>query len=70
MGGVEIYKEKHLFFLFLGVARNQWLTIIMTATGDHGWRPAEAKKFVRPHLNGKKLGMVAHACHPSDGGKH
>jgi hypothetical protein len=20
------------------------------------------KKFVRPHLNGKKLGMVAHAC--------
>jgi hypothetical protein len=24
------------------------------------------KKLLRPHLNGKKLGMVAHACHPSD----
>jgi hypothetical protein len=21
--------------------------------------------FVRPHLDGKKLGMVAHVCHPS-----
>jgi hypothetical protein len=27
----------------------------------------QAKKFVRPHLNGKMLGVVAHAYHPSDG---
>jgi hypothetical protein len=25
------------------------------------------KKLVRPHLNRKKLGVVAHICHPSDG---
>jgi hypothetical protein len=24
------------------------------------------KKFVRPHLSGKKLGMVVNSCHPSD----
>jgi hypothetical protein len=25
---------------------------------------------VRPHLTGKKLGMVVHACHPSNRMKH
>jgi hypothetical protein len=28
------------------------------------------KKFVRSHLNSKKLDMVAGFCHPSDGRKH
>jgi hypothetical protein len=28
------------------------------------------KKFVRPHLNGIKLGMVVCACHPSENEKH
>jgi hypothetical protein len=28
------------------------------------------KKFVRLHLNRKKLGMVAHTCHPSYGRRH
>jgi hypothetical protein len=27
------------------------------------------KTLARPHLKGKKLGMVVHTCHPSDGGK-
>jgi hypothetical protein len=27
------------------------------------------KKLARLHLNGKKLGVVAHTCHPSDGRK-
>jgi hypothetical protein len=27
------------------------------------------QKFVKPHLNEKKLSTVACACHPSDGGK-
>jgi hypothetical protein len=26
------------------------------------------KKFARPHLNGKMLGMVVHACQPSEAG--
>jgi hypothetical protein len=38
--------------------------------GSGGSRPAQAKnRFVRPHLNRKKLGMVLHAHHPSDGRK-
>jgi hypothetical protein len=24
------------------------------------------KKFARPHLNGKNLGVVVQTCHPSD----
>jgi hypothetical protein len=28
------------------------------------------KKFMKPHLNGKKLSMMACTCHPSDHGKH
>jgi hypothetical protein len=28
------------------------------------------KKLSRPHLNGKKLEIVAHAYHPSNCGKH
>jgi hypothetical protein len=32
---------------------------------DHSSRTAWAKKIVRPHLNKKKLGLVAHNCHPS-----
>jgi hypothetical protein len=27
------------------------------------------KKFTRPYLNGRKLGTVLHACHPSYGRK-
>jgi hypothetical protein len=38
--------------------------------GRSQFRPAQAKMFVRPHLNGKKLGMVVLACHPSYGKKH
>jgi hypothetical protein len=26
--------------------------------------------FARPHLNGKKLGMVVCACHPNNNRKH
>jgi hypothetical protein len=33
-------------------------------------RQPQGKKFVRPHLNGKKLGTVAHTCHPNEGRKH
>jgi hypothetical protein len=33
---------------------------------DHSSRPAQTKKFVRHHLNGKKLAMVACTCHSSD----
>jgi hypothetical protein len=29
--------------------------------------PPQAKKLVRPHLSGKKLGEVACACHPRYG---
>jgi hypothetical protein len=36
---------------------------------DHGSRPSWTKKFVRSYLNGKKLDMVAHFCHPSNSGK-
>jgi hypothetical protein len=28
------------------------------------------KMFARPHLNGKKLGMMTCACHPGDRGRH
>jgi hypothetical protein len=37
---------------------------------DHSSTSAWEKKVVRPYFNGKKnLGMVACACHPSNGGK-
>jgi hypothetical protein len=36
---------------------------------DHGFRPLLAKKFMKSHLNIKKLGMVVHTCHPSSGRK-
>jgi hypothetical protein len=32
-------------------------------------RPTWAKGFHYPHLNRKKLGMVAHVCHPINGKK-
>jgi hypothetical protein len=33
-------------------------------------RPKQNKtKFLKPHLNGIKLGMVVYACHPRDGGR-
>jgi hypothetical protein len=35
---------------------------------DRRSRP-HTKKFVRPHLNRKKLGMVLYTCHPRDGRK-
>jgi hypothetical protein len=28
-------------------------------------RPAQGKRFSKPHLKNKKLGVVACACHPS-----
>jgi hypothetical protein len=31
---------------------------------------AQAKRFLRPHLNRKKLGMVVCTCHPSEDRKH
>jgi hypothetical protein len=38
---------------------------------DHGSKPVQVKKkFARPHLNGKELGVMVHACRPSDGKKH
>jgi hypothetical protein len=39
--------------------------------GSSDWEDCgSSKKFGRPHLDGKKLGVVAHACHPSAGRKH
>jgi hypothetical protein len=48
-----------------------WFTPIILATweAEMGRRPAWAKKFARSHLSGKKLGMVTHICHPSNGRK-
>jgi hypothetical protein len=40
------------------------------ALEDCGSRPAQAKKFIGPHLNGKKMDVVAPTCHPTDGKKH
>jgi hypothetical protein len=37
---------------------------------DHGLRPALKEKFRRSHLNAKKMGMVVHPYHPSNGRKH
>jgi hypothetical protein len=33
---------------------------------DHGLRKDQAKKFVRPHLNGKKLEVVLSSCPSSN----
>jgi hypothetical protein len=33
-------------------------SVILASWEDYGSRPAMAKKFVRPHLNGKKLGCM------------
>jgi hypothetical protein len=38
--------------------------------GESGFQAAWAKNFARPHLNRKKLGMVAYTCYPSYGGRH
>jgi hypothetical protein len=35
---------------------------------DRG-QPQKKKKLLHRHLNGKKLGMVAHICHPSKVGE-
>jgi hypothetical protein len=37
---------------------------------DGDSRPAEEEKFVRYHLNVKKVGVVMCACHFSNGRKH
>jgi hypothetical protein len=34
------------------------------------FQASQAKMFIRPHLNRKKLGVVACACHPSYGEKY
>jgi hypothetical protein len=49
---------------------NQVLAIGRLGSGDRGLSPDWAKKFVRPHLDGKKLGMAAGIYHPSNGRKH
>jgi hypothetical protein len=46
-----------------------------TREAEIGWIQAQGqpwqKKFLRlPFQGGKKLGMMACACHPSDSGKH
>jgi hypothetical protein len=53
----------------------QWLMPVIQATWGTEIRGIAVqgqpgkKRFARPHLNRKKLGMVGHACHPSDGRK-
>jgi hypothetical protein len=37
---------------------------------DHGSRPSWAKKFLRPHFNREKLGVVVCTCHYRDDSKH
>jgi hypothetical protein len=37
---------------------------------NSGSWPTWAEKFTRPYLNGKKLGMEACACNPSNSGKY
>jgi hypothetical protein len=61
--------------------RNQWLLPVILAIlkaeierilvpGQPGPKKKKKKKLVRPHLSGKKLGVVVYLCHPSDGGRH
>jgi hypothetical protein len=43
----------------------RWFTPVILATwenemGESWFQDSQAKKFARPHLNGKKLDMVAH----------
>jgi hypothetical protein len=37
----------------------------MVVPGQH----RQKKKFVKPHVNEKKVGMVEYTYHPRDGGK-
>jgi hypothetical protein len=37
---------------------------------DGCFRPIPGKKFVRPHINGKTLGVVVHTWHPNYGKNH
>jgi hypothetical protein len=53
----------------------QWLTPVILATWQAEIRrivvPGQPRQtFVRHNLSEKNLGVVVHACHPSDGGKH
>jgi hypothetical protein len=56
------------------LATAQSLTPVICAyLGDWDWddcgpRSAQAKKFARPHLSGRKLGMVVGTCHLRDSG--
>jgi hypothetical protein len=70
------YPEFHYSFKILTLeARLWWFTPIILATlrvwdwEDPNSRLVQAKIFMRPHLNGKKLGVVAHICHPRASGK-
>jgi hypothetical protein len=48
-----------------------WLTPVINNTWDAEIKKIvvpghpRQKKFPKPHLNGKNLSTVAHACHPS-----
>jgi hypothetical protein len=53
------------FNQYLGIASHVCYSIYAGAVP--GW-PGQ-KMSTRPHLNRKKLSVVAHACHPSNGGK-
>jgi hypothetical protein len=57
-----------------GLARFQWFRPVINlaawklrSRGSRFQDSSGKKKFVRSHFNGKKLGMVACACHPNDG---
>jgi hypothetical protein len=39
-------------------------------SGGSQFQDIWAEKFVRHHLNEKKMGMLAHVFHPSNVGKH
>jgi hypothetical protein len=45
-----------------------WEAEIRRTTVPRQPRPKK-KKVMRLHGNGKKLGVVAHACHPGDRGR-
>jgi hypothetical protein len=48
-----------LLYLLYGTLRLEGLKVEVSLS----------KKLVRPHLSGKKVGVVVHTCHSSNGGK-
>jgi hypothetical protein len=54
------------------VVRSPWLKHVILSTWEAEISRLElqaspSKKFARPYINREKLGMVAYACHPSNG---